>query len=60
MSYHHWDEEEFEPEWNLYHISAYEPTNDIILQEAWPVYATGFQEAMDVFEILLKMSLKND
>jgi hypothetical protein len=57
MSYHHWNEDEVEEPWNLYSVSAYVPEYGAIVIEPWPVYAAGYEQAMDVFQILLQLSV---
>lgn len=56
MSYHHWDEEEEEEEWSWYYVSMYHPEYLIPIATDWPVCAAGFEQAMDVYTLLLKLS----
>ena len=49
--------EEPESSWSLYHVSAYVPEYNIPIDEPWPIYAEGYEQAMDCFEILLKLSV---
>jgi hypothetical protein len=53
-----YDEWEEEPSWSLYSVSAYVPEYNITIDKPWPIYAQGYEQAMDVFEILLKLSVK--
>jgi hypothetical protein len=57
MSYHHWDEKEQDEVWSLYSVSAYVPEYGAIVVDPWPVYAAGYEEAMDVFQLLLQLSV---
>lgn len=58
FSYHHWDEEEeFENPWNLYFVSMYDMFTNDPIEAPWPVFSTGFDEAMDTYQILCKMAV---
>lgn len=57
MSYHHWDEEEETSGWHWYYVTAYSVRYDEPLKDPWPVCAAGFQEAMDIYEVLWEMSV---
>jgi hypothetical protein len=55
--YDYWDEQE-ESSWSLYRVSAYLPEYNISVDQPWPIYAEGYEQAMDVFEVLLLLSVK--
>jgi hypothetical protein len=55
--YDYWDEEK-ESSWSLYRVSAYLPEYNISVDQPWPIYAEGYEQAMDVFEVLLLLSVK--
>jgi hypothetical protein len=51
-----WDDEtEEDNEWGLYYVAAYNFMGDP-LESAWPILAQGYEEAMDIYQILLKLS----
>lgn len=57
MSYHHWDEDEFVEDgnnWDWYIVSMSNWFNDEPIGETWPIFTTGYDEAMTIFEVLLK------
>ena len=41
--------------WNWYIVAGYSPYHGGVVTEAVPVCAAGFDEAMTVYEILLKL-----
>jgi hypothetical protein len=55
--YDYWDEQE-DNAWSLYRVSAYLPEYNISVDQPWPIYAEGYEQAMDVFEVLLLLIVK--
>jgi hypothetical protein len=56
--YDDWEYEEPESSWSLYRVSAWVPEYSISVDNPWPIYAEGYEQAMDCFEILLLLSVK--
>lgn len=59
FSYHHWDNDEEAlhddgNKWAWFYVSMYDMFTDDALEAPWPVFAQGFQEAMDIYEVLYK------
>jgi hypothetical protein len=40
--------------WNWYYVSMYNLESGAPVEESWPVLAQGFDEAMDIYQLLLK------
>lgn len=43
-------------EWDLYYVGAYDIVTGAAITKGWPVLAQGYSEAMDVYQLLLKLS----
>jgi hypothetical protein len=58
MSYHHWDEEDYDYEeegedWNLYGVQMTSLLDDNPISDMWPVYAENYDSAIMMYQILL-------
>lgn len=51
----YWFDEEYEEGWNWYIVAGYSPKHLTQITEGVPVCAAGFEQAMDIYEILLKL-----
>jgi hypothetical protein len=59
FSYHHWDDDENPLEddgnnWSWFYVSMYDMFTEDPIANPWPVFAEGYQQAMDIYEILYK------
>jgi hypothetical protein len=52
MTYHHWDEPDYD--WHWYYVAAYHPEYGVVVEQPWPVLAPDADAAMDVYLILLR------
>lgn len=48
------DDDEEESSWGIYYVAAYN-FKDEPVEESWPVCAQGYEEAMDIYQLLLKL-----
>lgn len=65
FSYHHWDEDEESLDedgnkWNWYFVSMYDMFTEDPLANPWPVFAEGFEQAMDVYEVLYRDAVNRE
>ena len=56
FSYHHWDEDE-EEGWNWYIVAGYSPYYNTQVTETVAICAAGYEEAMNVYQILLQLAM---
>lgn len=59
FSYHHWDDDDYSLDddgnkWAWFYVSMYDMFTDDPVEKPWPVFAEGYQQAMDIYEILYK------
>ena len=57
FSYHHWDEEEEDTDentWSWFYVSMYDMFTSDPIENPWPIFAEGYQQAMDIYEVLYK------
>ena len=47
-------EDHDEDSWGIYYVAAYN-FKDEPLEESWPVCAQGYEEAMNIYQLLLQM-----
>lgn len=52
------DFEDFEDDtsFDLYFVTMHDVLSHALLDCPWPVFAAGFEEAMDVYEVLLQLA----
>ena len=48
-----------ESQWSWFYVSAHHLEYDMTLINPWPIFAEGYDEAMDIFEVLLRMSIES-
>lgn len=51
------EEEEEENDWSLYIVAGYDPYFNNQVTENSFIYTTGYDEAMDIYEVLLRLSI---
>jgi len=52
------DFEDFEDDtsFDLYFVTMHDVLSNALINRPWPVFAAGFEEAMDVYEVLLRLT----